>query len=628
MSSWRQWLLWSLTLADPNLQMTSITAPKQRPLEYFWLAAWFGILAGLVEGLLYIGLQAAGSLVYTNAQILWIAPVVNFILFLMVASGLWISSRIFPKLPWMVVAVFAFSMLTLLDWLGVVLFEKLYRWALILFAAGLGVVITRNIASRLEAWLNFCRRSLPWLVGIVLLVAIGLNSSARLIEKRAVNDLPAAAPGAPNVVLIVVDTLRSDHLSSNGYQRQTTPNLDALAAQGVSFQNAFSTSSYSLPSHVSLLTGKNIFEHAVEWDRPKALIDEPIPTLPEMLQNLGYRTGGFSANLFWVTREQGFDRGFVYFEDYFENLADILIRPFYSRILKNVWYSVNPFSDIIGRRYAEEINRSVLKWVAQDPEKPFFIFINYLDAHDPYLPPQPYRSMFSDQENPGGILNNDLGRQDPQLSPEELQSEIDAYDGAIAYVDAQIGKLVSHLEDQTNGNLLVVVTSDHGEAFGEHGVYLHGMSLYREEVHVPLVIYAPDRVPAGLSIQQPVSIISIPSTVIQLATENQAEPFSAPSLSELWTAAGQVSDWPDPLIELAMQDWKPARAPVTKGWIKSIVSPEWQFIAHEVLDPEIFDLSKDLFQANNLAEQPGMAQIVETFQAQITKALQKSGSTP
>lgn len=608
--------------------MTSFTAPKQSSLVYFWLAAWFGILAGLVEGLLYIGLQATGSLVYTNVQILWIAPVVNFLLFLVLGSGLWIGSRIFPKLPWLVLAVFVFSILTILDWLGVILLEKLYRWALILLSTGLAVVITRKIASRLETWLIFSRRGLPWLIGIVLLVAAGLNLSANLVEKRAVDSLPASEPGAPNVLLIVVDTLRSDHLSSNGYQRQTTPNLDTLAAQGVSFQNAFSTSSYSLPSHVSLLTGKNIYEHAIEWDRPKALIDEPIPTLPEMLQNLGYRTGGFSANLFWVTREQGFDRGFIYFEDYYENLADIMIRPFFSRILKNVWYSVNPFSDILGRRYAEEINHSVLKWVAKDPGKPFFIFINYLDAHDPYLPPQPYRSMFSEQENPGGILNNDLGRQDPNLSPEELQSEIDAYDGAIAYVDEQLGKLVRQLEDQTNGNLLVLVTSDHGEAFGEHGVYLHGMSLYREEVHVPLVIYGPERVPSGLIIQQPVSIISIPSTVIQLVSEKDAEPFSAPSLSELWSASGKILDWPDPLLELAMQDWKPARAPVTKGWIKSVVSPEWQFIAHEVLDPEIYDISKDLLQANNLAEQPGMAQIVETFRAQITQIVQKSGLTP
>jgi arylsulfatase A-like enzyme len=608
--------------------MTSIPAQKQPSLNYFWLAAWFGILAGLVEGLLYLGLQAAGSLVYTNAQILWFAPVVNSLLYLLVGSGLWIGSRIFPKLPWLLVAVFAFSMLTFLDWLGVVLLEKLYRWALILLSAGLAVVITRNIASRLNAWLRFSRRSLPWLAGIVLLTAILLNTSAWLVERRAVADLPPAAPGAPNVVLIVVDTLRSDHLSSNGYERATTPNLDALAAQGVSFQNAYSTSSYSLPSHVSLLTGKNIYEHAIEWDRPKALVDEPIPTLSEMMQKFGYRTGGFSANLFWVTREQGFDRGFVYFEDYFENLADMLIRPFFSRILKNAWYSFNPFSDIIGRRYAEEINRSALNWAAQDTDKPFFIFINYLDVHDPYLPPQPYRSMFSEQENPGGILNNDLGRQDPQLSPEELQSEIDAYDGAIAYVDAQLGELVRQLEEQTKGNLLVVVTSDHGEAFGEHGVYLHGMSLYREEVHVPLLIYAPERAPAGLSIQQPVSIISIPSTVIQLASGDQAKPFSAPSLSEFWSATGQVSEWPDPLLELAMQDWKPAHAPVTKGWIKSVVSPEWQFIAHEVLDPELYDLSKDLLQAKNLAEQPGMAGIVETFQARISQVLQKSGLTP
>ena len=124
-----------------------------------------------------------------------------------------------------------------------------------------------------------------------------------------------AKPDLKNVIIISVDTLRADHLSSYGYQRQTSPNIDRIGEEGVIFKNAYSTSSYTLPSHVSLMTGQYNYQHGSEWDTFDALRDNPVPTLAEVLQSEGYRTAGFSANLFWVTSEQGFDRGFMHFED-------------------------------------------------------------------------------------------------------------------------------------------------------------------------------------------------------------------------------------------------------------------------------------------------------------------------
>ena len=236
-------------------------------------------------------------------------------------------------------------------------------------------------------------------LGLTLLgdLACGSLASQPLTEPT----ITLAPPDAPNILLIVIDTLRSDHLSSYGYERSTSSTIDRLAEQGVLFENTFSTSSYTTPSHASLLTGRYPHDHGAQWITRRPILNDRCPTLPEALKARGYRTAAFSANRFWFTREQGFGRGFIHFEDNFHSPGDMAVRTFYGRkfeefILRRL------FDDYPWRQQARNINNSVMRWLERNPDEPFFAFLNYFDVHDPYLPPQPYRSEFSTLENPGG----------------------------------------------------------------------------------------------------------------------------------------------------------------------------------------------------------------------------------
>jgi glucan phosphoethanolaminetransferase (alkaline phosphatase superfamily) len=198
--------------------------------------------------------------------------------------------------------------------------EHINHYALLTLAVGIAVQFTRWFRKHEAATLFFWRRSLPWIAAVALFALIGIQSGLWLWERMATKNLPRVALGLPNVLVIVVDTLRADHLSSYGYKRLTSPNIDRLAREGILFETALATSSFTLPSHASLLTGLYTYEHEAEWMNPKALFSCQCPTLAEALRSLGYRTGAFSANLFWFTHEYGFGRGFIRFDDFFQTI--------------------------------------------------------------------------------------------------------------------------------------------------------------------------------------------------------------------------------------------------------------------------------------------------------------------
>jgi arylsulfatase A-like enzyme len=283
------------------------------------------------------------------------------------------------------------------------------------------------------------------------------------------------------------------------------------------------------------------------------------------------------------------------------------------------------FEDIPARRRAADINNSALEWVSRDAQTPFFLFINYMDVHDPYLPPQPYRMKFSKRIDPGGILNWRLDRSDPTLTAQELADEVSSYDGAISYVDAQIGKLVSGLRDQgMNENTIFIVTSDHGEMFGEHDLYLHGHSLYREEIHVPLIVSYANKVPAGVSISQPVSNTFVATTVMSLIGLDDQTLFPGRSLSQLWSNSTPTADWPSPISEVAQQFWVSPKLPVQHGSISSVVDGKWHYIENEGLGAELYFLPEDPKELKNLANSPGTQDLIRTLRSK----LEHRGSTP
>jgi arylsulfatase A-like enzyme len=553
---------------------------------------------------------------HVSPEVIWISPIVDAILFLTLALICYIAARVAPRLPVMRALIFLLAFLTMYDWLT--LTSRLYHRACLLLALGVAVAFTRWCGKREGAWLQFWKSATPWIVALWILSFAGIQGGSWLRERSSLNKLPSATAHTPNVLVIVVDTLRADHVSSYGYSRPTTPNLDHLAQQGVSFENAISTCSWSLPSHVSLLTGRYQFEHGVGSVQPEPWLGwggrglGGFPTLGEALKQKGYRTGAFSANRTYFSRDLGFGRGFLHFEDYFHSPSDAFVRTLYGREFARIYLKRSEHSlvkrilrklgltslldqDAEGsgsyggafgvRKRADVVNQEVLGWIDRDRQRPFFAFLNYFDVHDPYGAPRDY----------------------PRPSWPR-QTDIDAYDDGVKYVDDYIGRLMDELGRRgLANNTLVVITSDHGESLGQHHLRTHGKALYRELIRVPLVIWYPGHAPAGVKVPRPVTNAAIPATVMDLIGAGPF-PASSRSLSALWQTGG-APNWPDPLSELAHNAISDKEDRVAKsliptastGAMKSLVTSRWQFITHETMGDQLYDWALDPTESNNLA---------------------------
>jgi arylsulfatase A-like enzyme len=595
----------------------------------FSIAMWFGIVAGFGEGfglLLFqrINWRQWARVMHVSKEILWISPVVDLGFFLLIGLAVALLARIFRRMPAIRVLVFLLAFLTAYDWL--MLTGHFYRRAALLFALGVAVAFSRWLHKNQTTFVDGWRGSAPWVAAALAVVTIGIEGGKWINESRAVSDLPAATPGSPNILVIVVDTLRADHLSSYGYSRTTSPNIDGLARTGVLFENAIASSSWSLPSHASLVTGRTVHENGMGNVQPMPWLGwghtglNGLPTLGEALQKQGYRTGAFSANRIYFTSNVGLGRGFVHFEDYFDSVGDCFVRTEFGREFARLYMNRSPkskftrafrylglggwldkdsegsgdYGGIYGiRKRADEVNRETLRWVARDRQHPFFAFLNYLDVHFGYGGPAGYPKPAWDHG-----------------------TTIDEYDAGVKYTDDFIGQLLRGLDRlSVLKNTIVIITSDHGESLGDHGLSFHGAALYWELVHVPLIVsYSnqsfPGHVPQGVRVDQPVTNAAIASTVLDLVDATQ-NPFPGPTLAALWGTTAP-KDWPNPVSELpqtntivaadrAMQGKIPI---ATDGWMMSAVSPEWQLIRHEKLGDQIYNWKVDPAESTNLVNTP------------------------
>jgi arylsulfatase A-like enzyme len=566
---------------------------------------WCGLVTGLGEGAGLLGFQQLGWLSFKMAQlsvaseILWISPLLDFLLFLALGLVCCLVGSVVPTLRNVRVVGFLFSVLMAFDWLA--LSGRILTIAVVFLSLGLASVFARWLWKHRGEFLERCRRSLPWLAAGTAALFLGIEGYQWLAERRALAALTHSPAGAPNVLVLVMDTVRADHISGYGYARPTSPRLDRFARQGAVFENAIATSSWTLPSHASLLTGRFPHEHGAQ----SGPYDGRYPSLAEEFERRGYRTGAFSANAFFFSRATGFGKGFIRFEDVFATSSDMIARTLYGRRFYQSLLQRLGQEDIPGRKTAEQVTQSVERWLNRSGSSPFFIFANYFDAHDPYLPPQPYRSRYSPGQTPGGALNSFILRME-LASPDQLQGEIDAYDGAIAYIDDQIGELLRWLDGRgISGDTIVVIVSDHGESFGEHGLLLHRNALYRETLRVPLMIRWPGHVPAGIRIAEPVSLASLPATLLELAGGNDPAQIPGPSLLPLWRSASSPPDFAYPLAELAQFHFDlEKRNPVYSGAMKSVITPRWQLIQHEKFGTSLFDWTTDPGALQDLAGTP------------------------
>ena len=575
--------------------------------DVFVLGAWWGLLTGLVEGAGLLGLQHAGWLNWKMAQmsvareILWVSPVADFLLFAGLALLICALGVLIPAIRDSRVLGFIFALMAVFDWGS--LSGRLRIPAVVALSLGLATVWTRWFVKRPENRLRNMRRSLPWLAATAVVLLIGVQGSRWMAERPAMAGLGPANTGAPNVLVLIMDTVRADHVGIYGYNRATSPRLDRFARQGVLFENAISTSSWTLPAHASLLTGRFPHEHGAQTGP----YDGRYLSLAEEFQRRGYRTGAFSANTYFFSRASGFGKGFVRFEDDFTSVRDMAARTLYGRKFYDFVLQRLGYDDVPGRKRATDITQSVEHWIGASGSRPFFIFANYFDAHDPYLPPQPYRSRFSPGKTPGGALNSFVLRLNLRR-PEQLQGEIDAYDGAIAYIDDQIGSLLDWIDERDlSKNTIVVILSDHGESFGEHGLLMHRNALYRETIHVPMLLRWPGHVPENVRVAAPVSIASLAATLLELTASDNAAQFPGPSLVPQWRAASPVpaSDLEFPLAELAQFHFDLEKQnPVYSGSMLSVVTPHWQMIEHSALGAMLFNWSTDPGDLHDLAANP------------------------
>jgi len=592
------------------------------------IAAWFGLVAGLLEGIQYsFILSRPGRLPYAlrwlgiSSQILWISPAFNVLLFSVVTGlialsvgSIWIGST-------------ELVAMSILSWLSIygslTLAGQLSKGASLLLCSGLTVTVCRWLRGRELAGVSFMRRTLSYLAAAVVLLGIGTSVGPDLQERLQVSQLPDAELDVPNVLLIVLDTLRADHLSVYGYSRATSPNIDRFAQEGVLFERAFANSSWTVASHASLMTGHYVFTHGADGFVP---LDGTLPTLAEELAQRGYITAGFVANTYWVSRRSGFARGFVHFEDGFRSPGDMAVRTVYGRGLARYVLPHLGFTDILGLARAADINHDLLKWLERSYDRPFFVFLNYMDVHSPYLPPLAYRATFSDGIDGARLLElvNTRLFGARELPPEERQMAVDAYDSSLAYLDAELGSLFATLDEQgVFNNTLVILTSDHGESFGEHELFAHPNSLYREQIHVPLIIRYPREIQGGHRVSEPVGLHSIPITIFQLLEPGKPSVFPGPSITALLhptKSAGTLSSLPV-LSEKCQQEDTPNHWPVSSGWLKSLVTPEWHFIERENGLLELYNLQNDPGEFDNLADTPIGAYMAKGFENELEEML-------
>jgi arylsulfatase A-like enzyme len=576
------------------------------------LGTWFGLVTGLVEGL---GLQAIfgyGWLTPNNvrggvtAEIIWISIVVNLGLFVFLALCGAFLRMLLPKVevPRLLVPLFVF--MACIDW--VALSGRLGPAAVLGFAAAVALTFNIWFQKNVLYTTNLLRRTLPAVMAIAVVVFLAVEGTVWSRERIAIAKLPPAAPGSPNVLVVVIDTLRADHMALYGYARETTPHLDAIAKHGVVFENDISPSPFTLGAHASMFTGRYPHEHGVNHE---VALGKTYATLPEVFARHGYRTVGASGNVSYFSRRSGLARGFIHFNDYFYSAADMFYRTLWGRIVHKYLPDTPRFDEVYARKRAPQVNQELLSWIDRDRNRPFFAFINYFDVHEPYQPLDPYRKMFNHMDTNAARFQIDQRinpKEHPYLyrlshmSPQDFQHQIDAYDGAAYYVDQQIANLFSELDRRGLAqNTLVIITSDHGECFGDHGLLTHWNSLYWEIVRVPLIYYWPGKIPAGVRINKPVSAASLPATLLELAGIKGDVAFPIASVAPLWERPDVDPPWPDPLAEVGRNADLPEGYPAYHGWLKAIVGPQWHLIVSEKLPPELYDWKTDPKELNNRA---------------------------
>ncbi len=378
-----------------------------------------------------------------------------------------------------------------------------------------------------------------------------------------------AAAQAPNVVLVTIDTLRADRVGAYGRTGAETPTIDRLAREGVLLEDAVVQVPQTRPSHASIFTGLNPYEHGIR-DNYSAPLAAGTPTLASVLRQRGWDTGAF-IGAYPVSRPSGLDRGFAVFDDPFA-AGDSTTR------------------EARTERRAKEVVDKALAWLSRPRTGPFFAWVHLFDPHAPYEAPAPFGARHA-------------------RSP---------YDGEVAYADAQVGRILAWLDAKgLRGRTLVVVTSDHGEGLGEHGEDEHMFFVYDSTLRVPLVVSWPGRLPAGARVRGQFRSIDLLATVLDLAGV-PAPKTSGVSRAAFLQPGGKIPDnesYAESLYAQLHFGYAPLRALRGEGW-KLIDVPR----------PELYRLAEDPHETRNLADD--RSTVVAAMRTSLQRFDRNAGSAP
>ena len=368
-----------------------------------------------------------------------------------------------------------------------------------------------------------------------------------------------------NIVLIVVDTLRADHLSCYNYFRETCPTMDKIACEGILFENFYASGIPTGPGFTSIITGLYPVNHKyyiTPWDIPNTYqLDDNIPVLAEILWDHGYVTAAVDNLINFRSHMKQFVRGFEYY-----------LNP--TKSSRWIHHCV----------IADQVNKKVIPWIKEHSYERFFLFIHYWDPHTPYNQPEGYRHVFKHKKMSINNLKVEKakagyeyipgwGKIDEIIEGNENKS-INLYDGEILYVDNAIAEVVEALKDEGILNdTLLIITSDHGEQLGQHGIWGHA-GLHESVIRIPLIIRCPEKLPKGLRVKQLAQQVDILPTILDIAHVKTGFKFDGESLMRL-IKGGNIRDF------IICETWG-ERCIIYKNW-KLIVHYEAELkVLHEI----------------------------------------------
>jgi arylsulfatase A-like enzyme len=635
------------SVSVPGAAPAPATPRRLGPLDVLVLSLWCGLAAGLLEvaaRVLSRSVDTPYRLYNLSRHFVWLVPISDLLLFSAIGVFLAVAAKCWPRPgSWLSPRILcAFAVLPMLMVAG----PNIFTEAWLILSLGFASLLVPRLERRAIGLRRSLLKTLPCLLGLVLVLA-GFTFGRDWLKQRRETGRPFPPATAPNVLLIVLDTVRADHMSLYGYRRVTTPTLERLAKQGIRFDRARATAPWTLPSHASIFTGRWPHELAVKWLAP---LSGNFPTLAEYLGSHGYATAGFVANTFYCSYATGLGRGFTHYEDFdldrlgpfrMARLVDVTLKTIaeMSQKLSESFYA-GPFRPLLeyaagqllvaDKKHAGLVNREFLDWLSGRPEpgRPFFAFLNYFDAHTRYLLPQGREYRFGLEPHTKVDLQlferwRDTDK--PKLPQRYRTLIVDCYDSCLAYLDERLGELFDEL--QRRGVLdrtLVIVTADHGEGLGEHELFDHGESLYRTEVHVPLLIVLPARSQYQGVVRDTVSLRDLAATITDLVDLGPGSPIPGQSLAGLWRgpSAGATSvSGEEAVSELAAPNPvnpNQGRSPAARGPLVSLAAGDFVYIRNEGDgSEELFNERDDPRELTNLAHNDVVQPRLQRFRARL-----------